>query len=250
MRQTESVAFQLDGMFDIPSVDRDASALTIHSESGHLWTITDDKVRLVEFTSHGKLVRDVKLIGFDDAEGLCHVGGDRFLIAEEKKMRITLVDVPPDATKLKCDGRCIEIDVKSRKNKGLEGVSYDAETDTLFTVREDKPPAVYRVRPLLAKQRAKTEEWPLDLDGFDDLSDTFFDAAMGWLWLLSDESQVAAAFDSQGERVTELRLKKGRHGLRENVEQAEGIARDRHGTLYICSEPNRIYRFRQTGDRE
>jgi uncharacterized protein YjiK len=250
MRTSDSAALRFDGKFDIPSVDRDASALAIHSESGHLWTITDDKVRLVEFTNQGKLVRDVKLVGFDDAEGLCHVGGDRFLIAEEKRMCITLVDVPPDATKLKSDGRCIDIDVKSKKNKGLEGVSYDAKTDTLFAVREDKPPAVFRVRPLLARERARTEEWSLDLDGLDDLSDTFFDVLTGWLWVLSDESQVAAAFDSQGERVTELRLKKGHHGLREDVEQAEGIARDRHGTLYICSEPNEVFRFRPTDNRE
>ena len=233
-------------MFDIPNVERDASALTIHSESGHLWTITDDKVRLVEFTNRGKLIREVKLVGFDDAEGLCHVGGNRFLIAEEKKMRITLIDVPPGATKVKAEGPCMELDVKSKKNKGLEGVSYDAKTDTLFTVREGKPPAVFRVRPLQSKGR-KTSHWPLDLDGLDDLSDTYFDSATGWLWLLSHESQLAAAFDAEGVRVTEVVLQKGHHGLHEDIEQAEGIVRDRQGTLYICSEPNQIYRFHPTG---
>ena len=247
MRRSSRIAFQFNGMFDIPSVRRDASALTIHADSGHLWTITDDKVRLVEFTTHGKFIREVKLIGFDDAEGLCHVDGDRFLIAEEKKMCITLVDVPPDATKVKADGRRIELDVKSKKNKGLEGVSYDAQTDTLFAVREDKPPAVFRIHPLRVRERRQTCEWPLDLDGMDDLSDTYFDPSTQWLWLLSHESQVAAAFDSQGTRVTEVVLKQGCHGLPEDVLQAEGIVRDRHGALYICSEPNQIYRLKPTG---
>ncbi len=246
MSRADSVTFQFDGMFDIPSVRRDASGLTIHADSGHLWTVTDDEVRLVEFSAEGKFVREVKLIGFDDAEGLCHVDGDRFLVAEEKKMRITLVDVPPDCAKVKADGRWMKLDVKSKKNKGLEGVSYDAKSDTLFAVREDKPPAVYRVQPLLDTERSRTSQWSLDLDGFDDLSDTFFDASTGWLWLLSHESQRAAAFDSQGARVTEVMLKKGRHGLDEDVEQAEGIVRDCQGTLYICSEPNQIYRFRPT----
>jgi uncharacterized protein YjiK len=244
MHRPDSVEFRFDGMFDIPSVRRDASAVTVHSDSGHLWVITDDKVRLVEFTSRGELIREVKLIGFDDAEGLCHVGGNRFLIAEEKKMCITLVDVPPDSSKVKADGRCIQLGVKSKKNKGLEGVSYDAASDTLFAVREGKPPAVFRVQPLFDMERSTTSEWSLDLDGFDDLSDTFFDPATGWLWLLSHESKVAAAFDSQGVRVTEVVLKKGHHGLPKDVEQAEGIARDRPGTLFICSEPNQIYRFR------
>jgi uncharacterized protein YjiK len=246
MGKSDNVSFQFDDMFDIPSVDRDASALAVHSETGNLWAITDDDVRLVEFTSRGLLVREVELVGFDDAEGLCHVGGDRFLVAEEKKMRVTLIDVPPGSTKLAADGRDFQFDVKSKKNKGLEGVSYDAATDTLFAVREDKPPAVYRVQSLQSKARS-TSEWPLDLDGFHDLSDTFFDAPTGWLWLLSDESKLAAAFDAQGERVIALKLKKGRHGLPEDVAQAEGIARDSLGTLYICSEPNRIYKFRPVG---
>jgi uncharacterized protein YjiK len=204
-------------------------------------------VRLVEFTNEGEFVRDVKLTGFDDAEGLCHVDVDRFLISEEKRMCITLIDIPPEATKLKSGGRCIQLDVKSKKNKGLEGVSYDAQSDTLFTIREGKPPAVFRIQQLRAKGGSKTSEWSLDLDGLDDLSDTFFDSATGWLWLLSHESQVAAAFDSQGRRVTEVVLKKGQHGLPVDVEQAEGIVRDHQGSLFICSEPNQIYRFRPTG---
>lgn len=244
MLPIDSLTFQFDGKFEIPGVRRDASALTVHTDTGHLWTITDDKVRLVEFTTQGEFVRDVKLNGLDDAEGLSYVDGNRFLIAEENRMRITLVDVPLDVTKLKVDGPSINIEVKSKKNKGLEGVSYDGVTDTLFTVREGKPPTVFRVHPLLDKEHRRTEEWSIDLEGFDDLSDTFFDSATGWLWLLSHESQVAAAFDAQGTRVTEVILKEGHHGLPEDVEQAEGIARDKQGMLYICSEPNLIYRFR------
>jgi uncharacterized protein YjiK len=189
----------------------------------------------------------VKLIGCDDAEGLCHVDGNRFLIAEERRMCITFVDVPPDAAQIEADGRSIQLDVKSKKNKGLEGVSYDPQSDTLFAVREDKPPAVYQIHPLLTEGRATTREWSLDLEGLDDLSDTFFDASTGWLWLLSHESQVAAAFDAQGARVTEVLLKNGHHGLPEDVEQAEGIVRDRDGMLYICSEPNQIFCFRPSG---
>ena len=78
---------------------------------------------------------------------------------------------------------------------------------------------------MLAKGRSTISEWSLDLDGFDDLSDTFFDVATGWLWLLSHESKAAAAFDSQGVRVTELVLKKGRHGLKRKALSAIARAR-------------------------
>ena len=230
-------------MFDIPGVERDASALTFHPETGHLWVITDDRVRLVEFTDEGEFVREVKLIGFKDTEGLCHLVGDRFAIAEEGKMRITLVDVPRGAAVIRDDGTRIDLDAKAKKNKGLEGISYDAATDTLFAVREDKPPTVYRVTPILDKGDSKIAKCGLDLDGLDDLSDVFFDPLAGWLWLLSHESQAAVAFEAHGRRVVELRLKSGYHGLPDDVPQAEGITRDRKGRLLISSEPNRIYRF-------
>lgn len=250
MQRSKNLEFEFRGKFEIPKVRRDASALTIHPATGHLWTITDDKIRLVEFTNQGRFVREVKLDDFDDAEGLCHVDGDRFLIAEEKKMSITLIDVPAGAAKVTASVKRIPLDVKSKKNKGLEGVSYDARSDTLFAVREDKPPAVFRISPLLANSHPITREWPLDLEAFADLSDTYFEASTGWLWLLSHESQLAAAYDSHGERVTELILKKGHHGLPEDIEQAEGIVRDRDGMLYICSEPNLIYCFRAMGHKQ
>lgn len=244
MDQPNAMTFQFDGLFDIPEVERDASALAVHAETGHLWTITDDKIRMVEFTGRGKFIRAVKLSGFEDTEGLCHVNGDRFLVAEEKQLRISLIEVPPGAEKVKADGLSVELDVKAKRNKGLEGISYDAATDTLFAVREGNPPGVFRIRPSLIGKCGETAELPLEIDDFDDLSDIFFDAMSGWLWLLSHESQVAAAFNTDGLRVIEVRLKKGCHGLPEEVEQAEGIVRDREGTLYICSEPNRVYRFR------
>lgn len=243
MARPDATNFQFDGLFNIPEVNRDASALAVHADTGHLWTITDDKIRLVEFTGRGQFIRAVKLAGFEDTEGLCHVDGDRFLVAEEKQLRITLIEVPPGTEKIKADGPSIELDIKAKKNKGLEGISYDAATDTLFAVREGNPPGVFRIRPFLSGKSGQTTELPLDLDDFDDLSDIFFDATVGWLWLLSHESQVAAAFDADGRRVVEVRLKKGCHGLPEDVEQAEGIVRNRKGTLYICSEPNRVYRF-------
>ncbi|MBC3925309.1 SdiA-regulated domain-containing protein, partial [Pseudomonas lurida] len=38
----------------------------------------------------------------------------------------------------------------------------------------------------------------------------------------------------------------GRHGLTKRVPQAEGIAMDDEGTLYLVSEPNLFYVFKKT----
>jgi uncharacterized protein YjiK len=178
-----------------------------------------------------------------DTATLCHLGGDRFAMAEERKMRITLVEIPRGSTKIDDHGRRIDLDEEAKKNKGLEGITYDADTDTLFAVREAKPPTVFRIQPLISKHRSQITNLSLDLQGLEDLSDLFFDSTTGWLWLLSHESRGAAAFDSKGRRVAEWSLEKGHLGLPEDVVQAEGITRDRNGGWLICSEPNRIYCF-------
>lgn len=243
MSRSRSVPLQFERSFRIPHVDRDASGLALHRETGHLWVVIDEPERLVEFTDEGEFVSDVELRGFKDTEGLCHLGGDCFAIAEERKMRITLVEIPPGTTKIEDNGRRIDLDEKAKKNKGLEGLTYDSETDTLFAVREDKPPTVFRVHPLMTDHDRQITDRPLDLHGLDDLSDLFFDLSTGWLWLLSHESRRAVAFDSKSRRVAEWSLDKGDHGLPEDVKQAEGITRDRKGRWLICSEPNRIYCF-------
>lgn len=107
---------QFVGSFRIPHVDRDASGLALHRDTGHLWVVIDKPERLVEFTDEGEFVSTVELTGFEDTEGLCHLGGDRFAIAEERKMRITLVEIPRGTTECRSNrsGTC------SRKNHGTK----------------------------------------------------------------------------------------------------------------------------------
>ncbi len=235
--------FRFDLSFDIPGLEREASAITFNPTTGNLLVVADEPAGIVELTTDGALVRKVKLKGFKDTEGLCHLVGHQFAIAEERKKRVTVIDLPPGLKETDDDGPRFDLDMETKRNKGLEGVTYDAATDTLYTAREDEPPSVFRLHPFLGNGGPNVEELALDLSGLRDLSDLYFDPAGPWLWALSDESCAALVFDEEGERVAELSFANGSLGLPEKIPQAEGITRDLAGRLYICTEPDTVYRF-------
>ena len=76
-----------------------------------------------------------------------------------------------------------------------------------------------------------------------DLSSLQYDARTGHLLALSDDSRLLVEMDTQGEPVSSLSLVGGQQGLKESVPQAEGIAMDEQGVIYLISEPNLFYTF-------
>ena len=73
-----------------------------------------------------------------------------------------------------------------------------------------------------------------------DPSSLQFDEGTGHLLALSDESRLVVELDTDGEPVSTLSLL---HGLKRSVPQAEGVAMDDRGVLYLVSEPNLFYVF-------
>ena len=78
-----------------------------------------------------------------------------------------------------------------------------------------------------------------------DLSSLQYDEGSGHLLALSDESRLVLELDVDGEPISSLSLLRGMQGLKRSVPQAEGLAMDEAGTLYLVSEPNLFYVFRK-----
>jgi len=64
--------------------------------------------------------------------------------------------------------------------------------------------------------------------------------------VLSDESHLLLELDESGKPVRFISLIGGLNGLSKNIPQAEGVAIDEEGTVYIVSEPNLFYVFRKS----
>ncbi len=77
------------------------------------------------------------------------------------------------------------------------------------------------------------------------MSSLAIDPRTGHMLVLSDESRLLVELDENGETVSYISLVRGFNGLKKSINQAEGVAIDEHGTIYLVSEPNLFYVFKK-----
>jgi uncharacterized protein YjiK len=137
-------------------------------------------------------------------------------------------------------------------NAGFEGLAYDMADDTLWVAKEHSPTRLYEVRGL-ASLRGNGELRGLSirdrsgllapLRASDDLSSVEVDPRTHHLLLLSDEGQRVTELTRDGVPLGQ-RLLDGSVAGEPPLAQAEGVAIDEEGTIYVVGEPNRFYRLR------
>ena len=237
----------------IEGLDDDVSALTYDPIRKSLFTVTNKQAELVELSLEGKLLRRIPLIGFGDAEAVEFIGPEAYVITDERQQRLIKVHVDDETRFLDAaEAEQLTLGIGLNGNKGFEGLAYDSVGKRLFVAKERDPMLIYEVRGF--PQTNPQEPYAThvvtnprrDARLFvRDLSSLQFDERSGHLLALSDESRLVLELDVDGRPISSLSLIKGQHGLRKSVPQAEGIAMDDEGTVYVVSEPNLFYVFKK-----
>ncbi|MFP5498861.1 MAG: SdiA-regulated domain-containing protein [Gammaproteobacteria bacterium] len=238
----------------IDGLNDDVSALTFDPVRNSLFTVTNKNAELVELSLDGKILRRIALVGFGDAEAVEYISDNTYVISDERQQRLIKVHVDDDTQFLDAaDAEQMTLGVHLGGNKGFEGLAYDSVGKRLFVAKERDPMLIYEVHGFPHFKPEKTYSVHVinnpkrDAGLFvRDLSSLQYDERSGHLLALSDESFLVLELDIDGRPLSSLSLLKGRRGLKQRVPQAEGIAMDNDGTLYMVSEPNLFYVFKKT----
>ena len=237
----------------IEGLEDNVSALTYDPLRKSLFTVTNKKSELVELSLDGRILRRIALIGFGDAEAVEFIDANTYVIADEHEQRLFKVKVDDNTQVLDArEAKQLTLGIHQRGNKGFEGLAYDSVGKRLFVAKERDPMLIYEVRgfpqdnPQMPSAIHVVTNARRDARLFvRDLSSLQFDERSGHLLALSDESRLLLELDIDGRPISTLSLKKGRHGLKKTVPQAEGVAMDDEGALYVVSEPNLFYVFKK-----
>lgn len=237
----------------IEGLDDDVSALTYDPDRNTLFTVTNQNSQIVELTLDGKILRRIPLLGFGDPEAIEYISPGLYVITDERQQRLIKVWLDDSSTTIRADdAQQLSLGIGLNGNKGFEGLAYDPEGKRLFVAKERDPVRIYEVhgfphtnvdRPFAVHV---VDDPKRDAGLFvRDLSSLDFDVPTGHLLALSDESRLVIELDVNGKPISTLSLLRGQHGLKKTVPQAEGIASDNNGNLYIVSEPNLFYVFKK-----
>lgn len=237
----------------IEGLEDDVSALSYDPDRKTLFTVTNQNSELVELSLDGRVLRRIHLEGFGDAEAVEYIRPGVYVISDERRQRLIQVQVDDSTRSLDAaQAETLTLNFNAGNNKGFEGLAYDTKGQRLFVAKERDPVQIIEVRGF-PKPQADTltsleviSNRQRDAGIFvRDLSSLQFDERSGHLLALSDESRQILELDVDGRPVGSSSLKKGQMGLSKTVPQAEGIAMDDEGTLYLVSEPNLFYVFRK-----
>lgn len=232
---------------------KDSSGLTFNAETNTLFTVLNQDPKLIELSLKGEVLRTIHVNGVVDMEGITHIEGNQYVIADERDSRLILIQLDNNLNTLDVTkAPKIRLGLNDSGNKNFEGISWDDRQKRLLVVKERDPKYIISVKGLTNNPTNGSIDFEVEkLSQYDkmlswamrDLSSVNYISKSGHMLLLSEESRLIKEFDENAKPIGALSLWRGFHGLSRNVPQAEGITIDDNDNIYIISEPNLLYVF-------
>ena len=236
----------------VAGIQDNLSGLTYNPHTQTLFAVINRPPAVAELSTDGQLLRLMPVDGADDPEGITHIDGHLFAIADERRNRIHWVEIGPEHQRVSLrDTQALWLGKPRIRNFALEGLGWDAQRGQLLAVTEKWPLQVLAMDAVPGQKKAALAEvaiqhWasaPASGVPTTDLASIDVDPRTGNLLLLGEESSVLYEYTRAGEPVGMLPLWAGMQGLEKTIPQPEGVAVDPAGRVFIVSEPNLFYRY-------
>lgn len=128
--------YTLTGTYALPAtLAEEASAVTYNWTTDTLFVLGDEGESLVEVSKTGSLISSMTLTGFDDTEGLTYLGGNQFVVTEERLRDAYLIYYTAGISVPRSGLFSADLGI-TVGNVGIEGISYDPLDGSFITVKE------------------------------------------------------------------------------------------------------------------
>lgn len=239
--------FDIEG-FEIVGVGKNLSGLAWNSDSNMLLATINRPASLIIMHTNGDLYSRHALIDSGDAEGIAYLGNGKAAVLLEGQRTIKIIRVPELFDGPITAERTVQLEMPWSGNDGPEGITYNRVTDTLYITKERSPRKILIVQRFLELKSERVTpiempDWIASMPFATDLSSIEFSPLHNTMLLLSDESRMLMEVSNDGRPISTIQLNASLGRL--PAPQAEGVAVDAQGTIYLVSEPNLFYRLKK-----
>jgi len=240
---------------------QEASSVTYDWDTDTLFVVGDGGTSVVQVTKTGQLIDSMTLAPggspqgttFYDTEGLCYVGGGRFVMTEERDRQVVRFTYVAGTVLTRAQTQTVKLGT-TVGNIGLEGVANDPVTGGLILVKEKTPESIFSTTVDWAAGTASNGSPSTDesvdlfnpaLVGTTDFSDVFAlanvstltGADASHLLVISQESGKIVHVDRSGNVLSTLTIHVDAGDALSVADMThEGVTMDNDGTIYTVCE--------------
>ena len=231
---------------EVPGFEEEEfSDLAFNPVTRTLFTVSGKKPLLIELSLEGKVLRSIPVIGAANLEGVTVMDDGYMAITDERQHNLSIFRVDASTKELHTEQFVQQVDLghTEEPNKGFEGLVWDKRNQRFLLGKEKYPVMIYSLPSDGRKVTGELQELASMESYMTDLSALTLDPRSGNILVLSQESHLLVELDEQFQPSEFIALLRGLNGLDHTIPQAEGVALDDVGNLYMVSEHNLFYVF-------